>query len=107
MKNKPLFSGIIAAAFPIPMLIFTILWDWIFVFVIGFGLLQYDDVPGWLETVALLPLTISPLLGVAGIVHGIAMIKEKLSYLGIILSAVCLVENFVLIFGIYYLGSKF
>ena len=46
-------------------------------------------------------------MGIGGIVHGIIMIKEKMSYLGIILSFVCLVENFLLIYGFVYHISIF
>ena len=107
MKNRPIASGIIAVASPIPLLIFTALWSWIWGFGIGMGLLQYENIPPWISIISSLPLLISPLMGVAGIIHGSIKIKEKLAWLGIILSTVCLIENFGLIYGILYLGSRF
>ena len=77
MKNKPIVSGIIAIASPIPLIIFTALWCWIWAFAIGMGLFHYDNIPNWILSVALLPLFISPILGVLGIIHGIIKRKEK------------------------------
>ena len=107
MKNKPMISGLIAVGSPIPLLFLTMLWYCIWVFPIGMGLFRYDSIPDWIMVVSLLPLCISPLLGVFGIVHGIIKIKEKLSWLGITLSMICLIENFILIYGIGYIGSRF
>lgn len=107
MKNRPFITGIIAAASPLPMFFFTIFWFWAWFFLIGMGLLGYDPVPEWITTCGLLPFTISPALGLAGIIHSIIKVKNKLSWLGILLSVLCLIENFLLIYGIYYIGSKF
>ena len=107
MKIKPIISGIIAAISPIPLLIFTVLWFWICSFGIGMGLLQYETIPEWILIISLLPLLISPLLGISGIIHGFIKRKESLAWLGILLSISCLVENFILIYGIIYLGSRF
>lgn len=107
MKNKPWISGIIAAASPFPFFVFTVLWSWYWGFGIGIGLLHYDQIPQWILTISLLPLWISPLLGIGGIVHSFIKIKEKKAWLGIVLSVVGLVENFLLIFGMAYLGSRY
>ena len=86
MKNMPIITGIIAFVSPISLLIFSILW---------------------IDIIGLLPLLISPILGVLGVVHGIVKIKEDYSVLGIVLSAIGLLENLFLIFGMCYLGSRF
>lgn len=105
MKNKPLISGIIAAASPLPLAIFTVLWSWLLGFGLVMGVLGYDQIPISVGIVSILPLLISPLLGLGGILHGIIKRKERLAWLGIILSVLCLVENFLLIYGMIYLGS--
>ena len=107
MKIKPIDSGIVAVASPIPMFILTVLWSWIWILLIGIGILNYNTIPDWLMTVSLLPLSISPAFCVAGIIHGIVKMKEKHTWTGIGLSIAGLIENFVLIFGMGYLGSRF
>lgn len=107
MKNKPIVTGIIAVASPIPLIVFTVLWSWIWFFGIGMGLLNYDTVPEWILVFALSPLFISPFFGLLGIVHGVLNIKLKRAWLGILLSALGLIENFILIYGMCYIGSRF
>ena len=107
MKNKPIITGIIAVASPIPLIILTVMWSWAWFFGIGMGLLNYDTVPQWILTISLLPLLISPFLGLLGIIHGIVKIKARKAWLGIFLSVIGLLENFTLFYGMYYLGSRF
>ena len=107
MKNRPIITGIIAVASPIPMVIFTVIWSWVWAFGIGMGLLNYDTVPPWILTVSLLPLLISPIFGLLGIIHGIVKIQTRKAWLGILLSVMGLLENFILIFGMGYIGSRF
>ena len=107
MKNRPIATGIIAVASPIPLVIVTVIWSWVWFFGIGMGLLNYDTVPRWMLTVSLLPLFISPIFGLLGIIHGIVKIKTRKAWLGIFLSVIGLFENFILIYGMYYLGSRF
>ncbi|MBE6670617.1 MAG: hypothetical protein E7593_00270 [Ruminococcaceae bacterium] len=107
MKNKPFITGIISIVSPIPMFIFTILWCWVWFFGIGIGLLNYDTVPQWILVLSLLPLLISPILCLTGIFYGIVKIKARKAVLGIFLSVAGLLENFILIYGMYYLGSRF
>lgn len=107
MKNKSLAIGIIAAASPIPLIIFTAIWSWLWFFGIGMGLLNYDTMPTWILFFSLLPLLVSPAFGVYGIIHGCTRIKEKYSLGCALLSVIGLIENFLLIFGMYYLGSNF
>ena len=107
MKNRPFITGIIAAASPIPMFFVTILWSWFWGFGIGMGLLGSDNISGWVLTVGLLPLAISPLLGLVGLIHSFIKIKTKLSWLGIVLSLLCLAENFLMIYGMGYIGSRY
>ena len=107
MKNRPIVTGIIAVASPIPLVFFTILWCWVWFFIIGIGLLNYDIVPQWILIFSLLPLLISPIICLLGIVHGLVKIQAKKAWLGILLSAMGLLENFILIYGMYYLGSRF
>ena len=107
MKIKPLITGIMAAISPVPLFIFTILWCWLWAFGVGIGLLGYDTVPSWILTCGLLPLTASPILGIIGVVHGCMNLKHKFAWLGIILSVIVLIENFLLVYGMYYIGSRF
>ena len=107
MKNKPIVTGIIAVASPIPMIVLTVLWTWICFFGIGMGLLNYDTVPQWIPVCSLLPLFISPTFCLLGLVHGVIKIKLKRAWIGILLSVLGLIENFILIYGMYYLGSRF
>ena len=107
MKNRPIVTGIIAAASPIPTVIFTVIWSWVWFFGIGMGLLNYDTVPQWILIVSLLPLLVSPIFGLLGIIHGMVKIKTKKAWFGIFLSVIGLFENFILIYGMYYLGSRF
>ena len=107
MKIHPLVTGIVSFLSPIPMFVFTVLWSWGWFFGIGMGMLNYTTVPPWMTVIVLLPLLISPLLGIVGVVHGIIKIREKLSWLGVVLSVLCLMENFALIYGLCYLGSRF
>ena len=107
MKNKPIITGIIAVASPTPLIIFTVMWSWAWFFGIGMGLLNYDTVPQWILTISLVPLLISPFLGLLGIIHGIVKIKAGKAWLGIFLSVIGLLENFILFYGTYYLGSRF
>ena len=107
MKNKPVLTGIIAAVSPVPLLIFTVLWCWIWFFGIGMGLLNYEIVPQWILICSLLPLFISPALGLSGIIHGLIKRKTKRAWLGILLSVIGLMESFLLLYCIYYAGSKF
>jgi len=107
MKNRPIITGIFAAVSPIPLFMFTVLWCWIWSFGIGMKLFNYDTIPQWINVISLFPLLISPALGILGIVHASIKIKEKKARLGILLSVLCLIENFVLIYGIIYIASKF
>ena len=107
MKNKPLVTGIIAVVSPVPLIVFTVLWSWIWCFGIGMGLLNFDTIPQWILICSLLPLFISPALGLLGIVHGIIKIKLKRAWVGILLSVLGLIENFILIYGMGYIGSRF
>ena len=105
MKNKSINLGLVAAISPIPLLIVSVLWSWLWSFGVGMGLLNYDTIPQWILIISMTPLLISPMLGVIGAIHGIVNIREGLSFVGIILSIICLVENAALIYGMYYLGS--
>ena len=107
MKNKPIVIGIIAVASPIPLVIFTSIWSLIWSFYIGLGLLNYDTVPQWILVVSLLPLFISPIFGLMGIIHSMVKIKTKKAWFAFFLSVIGLLENFILIYGMSYLGSRF
>ena len=107
MKNKPIFTGIIAVASPIPLIIFTAIWSWLWFFGIGMGLLNYDTVPQWILVCSLLPMLISPILCLLGIIHGIIKIKTSHTWLGIFLSVIGMIENFFLFYGIFYIGSRY
>ena len=107
MKSKSLTIGLIAAASPIPLIVFTALWSWLWFFGIGMEVLNYNTMPVWILICSLLPMLVSPVLGVYGIVYGCTKIKEKHSLICVILSVLGLIENFLLFFGIYYLGSTF
>ena len=105
MKNHPFITGIIAVASPLPLYFFSILWCWILFFGIGMGLLGYDAIPDWILYCGLSPLLISPIIGILGLVHSIVKIKTPKAWLGLLLSLVGLLENALLLYGSYYLGS--
>ena len=106
MKNTPVEAGRFAFFSPLPMFFATCLWSWTVVFGIYFGLLQMGvPVPGWLICITVVPpLCCSPILGILGIIHGITKRKEKRAWLGILLSAFCLVENALLFCAMGYLS---
>ena len=108
MKTKSLITGILAALSPLPMAIIAIFLDWIFFFGIYLGVFDGPlPAPDWVIQACLLPLSISPLLGVAGIVHGIVDRKAPLAWLSIVLSVLCLLGNALLIGGMVFLGSRY
>lgn len=107
MKQRAFMLGLFSFLSPVPLAIATILWDWTLSFGIGMGLLGYDYIPDWISFAGLAPLLISPLLGLAGIVYGICKRKEKLAWLGILLSVLCIVANALMIFAMGYIGSRY
>lgn len=107
MKHKAAFWGMISFLSPIPMTIATVLWDWFLCFGIVMGLLGYERIPTWASIIGTAPLLISPAMGIGGIVYGICKRKETLAWLGILLSALGVVVNGLLLFGILYLGSRY
>lgn len=106
-KRKPWSLGLIAVLSPIPGLILTSMWSLLVGVGLGIELLHYSTIPDWLLVITLLPLLISPSLGLAGIVRGIIRRKERLAWLEILLSVLGLVENGVVLYGGLYLGSRF
>jgi hypothetical protein len=106
MKNTPVEAGRFAFFSPLPMFFTTCLWSWTVFFGIYFGLLQMDiPIPGWLICITVLPpICCSPILWLLGIIHGILKRKEKRAWLGILLSAFCLVENALLFCAMGYLS---
>ena len=106
MKNTPVEAGRFAFFSPIPMLFATCLWSWVVVFGICFGLLRMNvPIPGWLICITVVPpFCCSPILGILGIIHGIIKRNEKRAWLGILLSALNLVENALLFYAIGYLS---
>ena len=107
MKNKALVLGVVSVASPVPGFIFTLLWCWTWAFGIGMGLLGYDGVADWILIVGLLPLLISPLMGLFGIVYGIVRRREKRAWLGILLSVLGVAENVLMIYGLCYIGYRY
>ena len=105
MKNLPVATGIFAFISPFPMFVLTILWSWFWFFGIGIGLLGLATFPDWLLILSLLPLFVSPALGVLGILHGIIKRTVKYAKLGILLSVLGLLENGILWLGMGYLSQ--
>jgi hypothetical protein len=106
-KNKTYWIGIVSVISPLPMILITCIWAEIFIIGFGIGILKYDTIPNWINIISLIPLGFSPLFDCFGIVYGFINRKEKASLICIILSIVGLLENFILIYGIYFLGSRF
>ena len=106
MKNTPVEAGRFAFFSPLPMFFATCLWSWIVVFGVYFGFLQMDvPIPDWLIIITTVPLLCcSPTLGILGVIHGIIKRNEKRAWLGIFLSAFCLVENALLVCAMAYLS---
>ena len=108
MKTKSLITGILAALSPLPIAIVSIFCCWIFFFDIYLGVFDGPlPAPDWVIQASLLPFCISPLLGVAGIVHGIVDRKAPLAWLSIVLSVLCLLGNALLIGGMAFLGGRY
>ena len=101
MKNTPLEAGIFALWSPLPLLFLAELWALILILYVCFHLLGLNSVPVWLLLISLLPMLISPLLGILGIIHGFRKRKEPRAWLGILLSFLSLVENGI---GVYLLS---
>lgn len=107
MKSTPIEAGIVAVASPLPLFFCTVFWSWILTFTIGMGILGLEYIPNWLSICSLLPLLVSPIIGVMGLIHSIIKIKEKRSWVGFLLSFLGLAENLLLIYCIGYIGSRF
>lgn len=105
---SPLVFGIIAAASPLPMYCFSILWCWFLLFDIWIGLLGLGTpTPDWFSYLELFPLAVSPMLGIFGAIFGIVRRKHPHAILGTILSVLGIVTNFVLVAVTVYLGYRF
>lgn len=107
MKNTPLEAGIFAVLSPIPLFLLAEFWAVTTVFGVFIGVLGVDTISGWLLAVSLLPLLLSPALGVISIIHGFKKIKEKQGWSGIVLGVVCLLENAVIFLAVAYLGYNY
>ena len=107
MKRSAFVLGLISFLSPVPFAVATILWDWVLSFGIGMGLLGYDHIPDWILFAGLAPLLISPTLGIVGIVYGFCERKEKLAWLGILLSVLGVMVNGLLLFAMGYAGSHY
>lgn len=108
MKKIPaVITGIVAFASPLPGFFLTLIFSWTFGIGLGIGMLGLPNIPAWLMYFSLSPLLISPTLGVLGIIHGFIKIKEKWAWLGIVFSVISLIANFVLIYGLMYIGSRY
>lgn len=107
MKNKAAFWGMLSFLSPIPMTFLTFLWSWIWCFGIAMGLLGYERISDWALIIGTAPLLISPLMGLSGLVYGICHYRQKLAWLGILLSFLGVVVNGLLIFAILYMGSRY
>lgn len=104
MKMKAVTAGVICAVSPVPLFLFTVFWSQV---CLALGFMIWDTVPDWLLCVALMPLAVSPLMGIGGIVYGVVRRKELLAWLGVLLSSLSLVMNAALWYGMYYVGSRF
>ena len=113
MRNTPLEAGVFAALSPLPCLLTGVFLDWI-VIGIAFALVSFNyfvipDVV--IETIFIftgfIPFAFSPVLGILGVIHSIIQRKTKGAWLGLLLSAFCLLENTVLFVICGYLGSKY
>lgn len=107
MKIKAVSLGVMNVLMPIPMFILTVLMMWFWEFGICIGLLGLNTIPFWTLYLEVLPMLISPLAGIFGIVYGVIRYKERLAWLGILLSLLCLVENGLIWYGVFYIGSRF
>ena len=107
MKLKSWLCGVINMAAILPVYNFAILWGLLVMLAFGIGVMHYDTVPDWLVIIGLIPMLISPLMGIGGVVYGIVRRRERLSWLGILLSALCLIVNVLLWYAMYYLGSHY
>ena len=106
-KKQLLSFGLFNLISPLPLMVLSIFFVWFIEFGIGYRLYGVHNTPDWLLYSAFLPLLISPLCALTGIVRGIVRRKEKHALTCAILSAVGLLENVSLFAGIMYLSATF
>ena len=92
---------------PLPLMLAGILLAWFVEFGIGYRIFGAHKTPDWLLYLAFLPLLISPLSTLAGIILGIVKRREKHARTCSLLSALGLLENIGLFAGILYLSATF
>lgn len=109
MKNpyKNYNTGMIALISPLPMIFVTMFWGMFMIFIVGIGILKFEIIPDWFTLICLFPIVLSPIYACYGIVYGIVNRKEKEYLKCIIFSIIGLLENFILIYGLYFIGSRF
>ncbi len=99
--------GITNVISPVPMMVFTVLWTWFWFFFVCIGIFDYYKPTDLIMAVIMSPIIISPVIEVLGVVYGLIKIKERNSFLCIILSILGIVVNTLLLYGMIYIGSKY
>ncbi len=107
VKKDPASLGILAAATPIPLFFATVFWSWFWFFGIWLQVSPEAATPLWFEIFLLLPLFVSPVLGILGVISGIRNFKNKDAREGLLWSIAGLAENALILYGMYYLGTHF
>ena len=92
---------------PLPLMLTGILLAWFVEFGIGCRIFGAHKTPDWLLYLAFLPLLISPLCALFGIMRGIIRRKERHALTCALLSFIGLLENVGLFAGIFYLSAAF
>ncbi|MEE0265184.1 MAG: hypothetical protein UD936_06105 [Acutalibacteraceae bacterium] len=98
----PLSVGIFNLISPFPLMIIGLMSYYHILAGIGMGLLGYTVIPAWFTALALLPVFISPVLTIAGIIYGFLQKTKKHARLCVALSAIGLLINIALIFSLLF-----
>ena len=93
----PLSVGIFNLVSPIPVMIVGIMLYWHTLTGIGMEMLGYKIIPAWFAILAFLPVFISPVLTLAGIIYGFTRRTKKHRRLCIVMSAIGLAVNIIFI----------
>ena len=95
MKRSALSVGLMCIAWIIPLQVVFWLYCWLLI-LSGVGLLFLGEPSSILNVILVLPLFISPLMGIWGTVYGIIRRKEPKAWLGILLSLLTVAINFLI-----------
>ena len=101
MSNRSARLGVWSVLTIFPCFIATVLWSAVLLSCLGVP----EEAPLWMGFLILLPMLISPGIGVAGLITGIRRWKEHHSLLGVALSLLGIAGNILFWYGFYRIAS--